>query len=120
MNRRIILAVLAVLVLGGLFLTLRPEPAVAPQDRTIDVSIEGSTMTPSRIEVLEGSTVTLRVRSDREIELHLHGVDQELEVGPKEPETLEFQADTTGDFPIEDHGTEEELGRLVISPREGG
>ena len=120
MSRQITLAVLALLVLGGLFITLRPEGSGAgPQARQFDVNIAGGAMTPSELSVREGDTVTLRVRADRELELHLHGYDKDLEVVPGETATLEFTADKTGSYEIEDHDAEDVLGRLNVQPREG-
>jgi hypothetical protein len=75
-----------VLILGGLFFLLRPDPpASVPRDRTIAVSIQGGKMSPAEISVNENDSVTLRVSSDRPMELHLHGYDVEQEVGPFGP-----------------------------------
>ncbi len=121
MSRQITLAVLALLILGGLFITLRPDASNAePQDVSFDVSITGDTMEPNEFAAREGDTVKLRIRADREVELHLHGYDEEVSVTEDSPATLNFEADKTGNWPIEDHETVEQLGRLVVQPREGG
>jgi cytochrome c oxidase assembly protein Cox11 len=111
--------VLAVLVLGGLFLTLRPGRQ-APAEHTFDLNIRGNTMSPSELSVREGDQVTLRITSDHELELHIHGVDKEVTVRPGQTETLQFEATPSGGWPIEDHDTDTGLGRLNIQPREGG
>ena len=102
-----------VLILGGLFFLLRPDtPAGVPRDRTIAVSIEGGEMSPAKISVNEDDSVTLRVSSDKPMELHLHGYDVE----PGQKASLRFRADLTGRFEIEDHESERELGVLQVRP----
>ena len=113
-----IVIALIVLVLGGLFFLLRPDtPSGVPRDRTIAVSIEGDEMSPAEIPVDEDDSVTLRVSSDRPMEIHLHGYDVEGEVGPGQKTSLRFEADLTGRFEIEDHESEKELGILQVRPR---
>ena len=118
MARSLILIAVIVLILGGLFFVLRPEsPSGVPQDRTFDVSIEGGEMSPAEISVIEGDSVTLRVRSDEPMELHLHGYNVEQDVEPGKNARLRFEADLTGRFEIEDHESERELGVLQVRPR---
>ena len=105
MARNLVLIAVIVLILGGLFLVLRPDNSSGvPRDRTFDVSIEGD-------------GVTLLVSSDEPMELHLHGYDVEQEVEPAEKARLHFEADITGRFEIEDHESESELGVLQVRPR---
>ena len=118
MARSIILIVVIVLILGGLFFLLRPDtPSGVPRDRTIAVSIEDGEMRPAEISVNEDDSVTLRLSSDRPMEIHLHGYDVEQEVEPRQKASLRFRADLTGRFEIEDHGSERELGVLQVRPR---
>lgn len=108
----------SVLVLGGLFLLLRPDaPDTAPTGRSMDLKIGEDGMRPEGVSVREGGRVTMSIRSDSEIELHIHGFDLEREVEPGETTDLSFEADLTGRFPMEDHETERELGVLVVEPR---
>ena len=116
-----ILIAVMVLILGGLFFLLRPDtPSGVPRDRTIAVSIEGGEMSPAEISVNEDDSVTLRVSSDRPMEIHLHGYDVEQEVGPGQKASLRFRADLTGRFEIEDHESEKELGVLQVRPGSEG
>jgi FtsP/CotA-like multicopper oxidase with cupredoxin domain len=119
LNRPIVIAVLVLVGLAGLFLALRPGPSQtgAPRESTIDLSVEDGAMTPEEIEVGEGDRVRLRVTSDEQMEIHLHGYDIEREVAPGGPATLSFEADLTGRFEIEDHESEEVLGVLIVQPR---
>lgn len=112
------LALASILVLGGLFVFLRPDrPAAAPEARSFELEIEGGGMEPAKVAVREGDRVTLSVTADRPTELHVHGCDLEEEVEPGPATTLFFEADSTGRFPIEDHGSGAELGVLVVEPR---
>jgi hypothetical protein len=106
------------LILGGLFVLLRPNtPAAGPQTREFDLRISDDVMEPSDVTVTEGDRVVLRISTDSPIEVHVHGYDIEQEAEPDEPARLSFEADLTGRFEIEDHETEEELGTLVVEPR---
>ena len=118
MTRAAIVMLAVVLVLGGLFLLLRPDtPNGGPQDRIFDVSIKGGEMSPGEISVNQGDTVTLRVSTDEPTELHVHGYDVEQEVEPGRDADIDFEADLTGRFEIEDHESEKELGVLQVRPR---
>jgi len=110
--------VVLVLVLGGLFFLLRPDtPEGGPQDRTFDVFIKDGEMSPEEVSVNQGDTVTLRVSADEPTELHVHGYDVGQEVEPGAEAEIDFQADLTGRFEIEDHEAERELGVLQVRPR---
>ena len=92
--RNLVVVLVTLIVLGVLFVLLRPQSS-AP----------------------EGDQVTLQIISDHPIEVHLHGYDLEEVVGAEEPGELSFEATMTGRFPIEDHDTEAELGTLLVQPR---
>ncbi len=116
--RLAILALISVLVLGGLFLILRPDqPTAAPGQRSFDLEIRGDGMSPDEVSVREGDRVTVNVTSDRLVEIHVHGYDLEREVEPGETADLSFEADLTGRFPMEDHEAEKEIGVLIVEPR---
>jgi hypothetical protein len=117
-TRAAIVVLVVVLVLGGLFFLLRPDTQEGgPRDRSFEVSIEDGEMSPEEISVHRGDTVTLRVGTDEPTELHVHGYDVEQEVEPGEGAKIDFEADLTGRFEIEDHETEKELGVLQVRPR---
>lgn len=113
-----VLALISVLILGGLFVILRPDPdETSPEKRSLGVEIEDGNMKPGQISVHEGDEVTLNVTSNRPVEMHVHGYDLEVEIEANEPTRISFVADLTGRFPIENHDTEAELGALVVEPR---
>jgi hypothetical protein len=112
------LAPISVLVLGGLFLILRPDPpAATPAERFFDLEIRGDTMSPEEVSVREGDRVNMSFTADNPVEIHVRGYDLEREVKPGEATELSFEADLTDRFPMENHETEAELGVLVVEPR---
>ena len=112
------LALISVLVLGGLFLILRPDPpAAAPAERSFDLDIKGDAMSPEEVSVREGDRVNMSFTADGPVEIHVHGYDLERQVEPGEATELSFEADLTGRFPMENHETETDLGVLVVEPR---
>jgi hypothetical protein len=118
LTRAAIVVLVVVLMLGGLFFLLRPDTlGGGPQDRTFGVSIKDGEMSPEEISVNHGDTVTLRISTDEPTELHVHGYDVKQEVEPGREGEIDFEADLTGRFEIEDHESEKELGVLQVRPR---
>ena len=122
--RNLIVVLVTLIVLGVLFVLLRPESSAPEssdvgetQEQPVALAINGNNMSPDEVSVTEGDQVTLQIISDHPIEIHLHGYDLEEVVGAEEPGELSFEATMTGRFPIEDHNTEAELGTLLVQPR---
>lgn len=69
---------------------------------------------PGRAEVPVGETFRLQVTSDVADELHLHGVDDVVQLVPGEPATVEFTADEPGLYEVETHDTGLLLTQLVV------
>lgn len=92
MSRTLVTIFLVIHSLGELFFVLRPDPTDPddappaesttdePRERVYDVAIQGDTMSSSEIDIEEGDQVTLRLTSDRPLEVHVHGYDLEKEV----------------------------------------
>lgn len=117
MTHRLALLLVAAVLLGGLFLVLRPSPpSSGPQVRTVEAVLRGASLAPAEIVVSEGDQVTLRITSDRPARVHLHGYDLEQDVSPDGPVALTFQATLAGRFEIEDATSEQTLGTLVVQP----
>ena len=95
------------------------DPSGEQADVTIDVTVANGKVNPSgaTIKVKAGQTVLVKVISDADDELHIHGYDVEREVEPGQEAKLHFKADLTGRFEIEDHESEKELGVLQVRPR---
>jgi FtsP/CotA-like multicopper oxidase with cupredoxin domain len=98
--------------------TTSPTPAknVAENVVAVDVTITGGQVEPppGRVEVRQGQTVRITVTSDEHDELHVHGYDLELELLPGDPRTIEFVADQTGLFEVENHHSGLQLFQLMV------
>ena len=115
----VIVAVVVVLFLaGGAYLLFGRGSGAAAQTRTFDVTVSGSTMTPSQIAVHEGDRVTLSFTIDKPEEVHLHGYDIMFSAEqPGQKVTKTFTADKTGSFDIEIEQTSTQIGSLRGDPR---
>ena len=103
------------------------SPAAArqnPEPRVIEVVAKRFAFAPSRIEVTEGETVRLVVRSGDGIhglQIKKFNVSEEIRRGAT-PVTIEFTANAVGEFEIAcsefcGKGHEEMRGKLVVLPR---
>jgi hypothetical protein len=85
---------------------------------TIDITIANGKVSPNaeKIDVAQGTTVTLNVTSDADDEIHAHtaGDGYELEVKAGEPATGSFVAADTGSFEIESHHLEKVIAILNV------
>ena len=68
-----------------------------------------------RIEVAQGDLVALRVASDAIDEIHVHGYDHFIDVGPGEDTEFIFTADIPGRFEIEFEVSKAFIAELVVS-----
>ncbi|MGH8867011.1 MAG: hypothetical protein ACRDYU_03310 [Actinomycetes bacterium] len=122
---------LAVAVLATIGLTLggcaESPDAASPDDaasrppsaahETVRVRLENGEITsdtPSRVAVSQGDTVRIAVRSDASDGVHVHGYDEEIEVEPGKPATLDLTADQTGLFEVETHESGLLLFQLLV------
>jgi hypothetical protein len=69
-----------------------------------------------KITVKKGDEVTIRATAKTADELHVHGYDKEIEIPAGKTVTLRFRANIDGAFPIELHGSDEQIGELVVNP----
>lgn len=104
MLKNLALAAVSILILGGLFVALRPAPTASePEEREIEVEVdEEGMMDPDEISVGEGDTVSLLFSTERPNPVHLHGYDIHGDVEDGEAE-MSFEADLTGRFEIMEH-----------------
>jgi hypothetical protein len=123
---RIALAVLAVLVCAGLWFVFRPPAAPVaavaapvPTEKAVEFVIhDGKRISgPESFRVRQGEHVTLRIESNANDELHLHGYDLKLAIRAGEPATLQFVASRSGRFGLELHKHHSELGALEVYPQ---
>lgn len=119
--RLLVVFVLPVLLLAG---ACGPEESATPkaspngQVKTLTATISKGAVSPNaeRVEVEAGTTIKITATSDMKDTLHVHGYDKAVELTPGKPGTLEFVADTTGEFEIESHGTDKLIYQLVVQP----
>jgi hypothetical protein len=80
-------------------------PAHGDNAKTVDITIKnGQVVGKKSARVTRGDTVVLRWRSDKRLELHLHGYDVTATVNPGSPAEMKIVARATGRFPVEVHG----------------
>ncbi len=95
-----------------------PSASASAAGLTIDITIADGKVTPNaeKIDVAQGTTVTLNVTSDQDDEIHAHtaGDGYELEVKAGEPATGSFVAADTGSFEIESHHLEKVIAILNV------
>jgi hypothetical protein len=95
-----------------------PPPAEAQQlkNRTFNLDIvDGRLAIENRtIRVTQGDQLDLVWTTDKPAELHLHGYDMRLNVIPKQPTRMNFEANTTGRYPFTVHGTGGHHGRALL------
>ena len=90
----------------------------SPSGLTIDITIANGKVEPNaeKIDVAQGTTVTLNVTSDADDEIHAHtaGDGYEIEVKAGEPATGSFVAADTGSFEIESHHLDKVIAILNV------
>jgi uncharacterized cupredoxin-like copper-binding protein len=117
-DRRILLAIVAIVAIGGIFFVAQAQSAPhAAQHRTFQLRVvHGTSMTPSALSAAQGDTITLAVSADNKFELHLHGYNRMLELEPGKTATLKFKADAAGSFEMENEDLGHHLGTLTVNP----
>lgn len=96
-----------------------PAEAESSPGLVIDVSIDGSSVTPmnERFDAVVGEPVTLRVNSTVEDELHVHSVpDNSFEVAAATDQIFEFTVDVPGTVAIELHESGKTVATLLVRP----
>ena len=137
MKRLALVLLSTVALLAGLYVYLRPQPAPPPPSAQANaappagvanagaasrmefaLTVAGGQLVsgPAVIEVAQGTEVTIRIRSDRADELHLHGYDLRVRFDANQPAELRFTADKSGRFEYELHGSHRDLGALEVRP----
>lgn len=138
-----LLPLIAIAVLTGLFLWMRPAPppvlvaTPAPAETTAAVPVVNPPVPaapaaqlfelvvrdkkllsgPAVLSVAEGTSVTLRITVDHHDELHLHGYDLTLKLPTAQAAELSFVADKSGRFEYELHHSHVDLGVLEVQPQ---
>ncbi len=91
--------------------------APAPANlQVLEISIENgrARLAQNTLRVRQHDAVELRWRSDRAIELHLHGYDIHAAVGPQAPATMRFSARLAGRFAVAEHRKAAHSHRAIV------
>lgn len=141
--RQIIILILAVILLGGMFVflrsrrqTVRVSPANNPSstssaqvssssaqqnssEKVFNLVIKNKKVTSGgeTLQASEGDNVTINITADELEEFHLHGYDKAVDIFPNKQVSLNFKADLTGRFPFELEKSKTDLGVLEVQPR---
>ena len=97
--------------------TTEEKPPPAPRVETIRIRGGKPAGGAKTLRYERGDTIRLRFTSDEPGEVHIHGFDNEFEVGPGGARLVNFKANLEGIFEIEDHESGELLAKLEISPK---
>lgn len=92
------------------------RPATCDGPIVLDLTLDADSLTPSEVAVCRDQEVTLRVASEVDGVIHLHGYDDQVGATPVTAgETLElrFTAARSGQFPIELHPEDDPRGIAV-------
>jgi hypothetical protein len=139
-NGSLVIAVLGIIALAVLFFIFRSNQTATQinQFQSPAASIEestGSGMQSSKkvfelvvkdnklvsgsetLTVNQGDNVTIKITSDTDGELHLHGYDKSVEFKKGAMSELSFVAALTGHFPFELEDTKTEIGALEVLPK---
>ena len=94
-----------------------PTTAAPAAPRVLDVRYTGGEVSgvDSRVPVELGEQVVLRVTSDVEDEVHVHGYDLDLALVPGRPAEVTFTADIAGVYEVELHDARRPLFQLRVS-----
>jgi hypothetical protein len=117
---------LAIAVLCGSYLILKSwldvshNTALRKRNYILSVSSKESLVSQPLLVATQGDAVCLIVSSIRDAELHVHGDEKSVGIGPERVSTLTFVVDHAGSFPIHVHerdGTMLQLAVLEVQPR---
>jgi plastocyanin len=114
---RIVIIVVVIVVFAGVagVLIVR-QTGGGGQNRTFNVTVNGSTMSPSSMQAKQGDTLTFTVTTDKAEEIHLHGYDIMFAGQPGKAVSKTFKADRTCTCDIEIESSSTHLGDLTVRP----
>jgi FtsP/CotA-like multicopper oxidase with cupredoxin domain len=100
--RAVVAALPFALAMTGFLLPASSEGA----ERHFELALENGKLAESAptLKVAQGDEVVLDLRSDRDVELHLHGYSLKFELAAGKPAAWRFAVPTSGRFPLAVHG----------------
>ena len=115
--RRVSPVVLAVVSALAAALLLASCGDDGPKDREFSIDYVSGQASDRVFKAKQGDQVTIKIKSDSEGEVHLHGYDIEADMEAGGTLGITFEARVTGRFLIEEEHTETVMGYLEIEPR---
>ncbi len=115
----LVIIVLVALLCGAWYYlcgTTGPASEPSAKEFTLKVANKKLVSGPDILTAKVGDTVTIKITSDIEEELHLHGYDKSVDLSPNQEATLSFVADASGRFPYELEKSKTEIGALEVQP----
>ncbi len=132
--------IIAVVLLGGLFYFFKSQnqtpnySGLASSPSSAETSSSSAQLSSSKnfelvvksrklvsgsetISVTQGDDVVIKITSDEDEELHLHGYDKSVDLQKDTPTELKFNANLTGRFPYELEKSKTEIGALEVLPK---
>jgi hypothetical protein len=95
------------------------QPVPADNARLVELKVQQGRLVlgPEVIKLTEGDKLTLRVTSDTDDEMHLHGYNLHLDLTAGQAGELTLTANRSGRFEYELHHAHRTLGALEVYPR---
>ena len=94
----------------------KPEKPPEPELPVVEVKDGKPVGGAQELEFESGEEARFEVVADAADELHFHGYDLYIEVGPGKPTEVEFDAAIEGLFELESHTTGELLAEVSVVP----
>lgn len=129
LSLRVLFGLTAVLVVAALWLAFKPVPVVKEEaamqvaipaaEKSFEIVVKDGKLAgaPEKMQVRVGDQVTLRIQSNANDELHVHGYDLKLRIKAGELATLQFAATRSGRFELELHRRHTPAGALEVYPK---
>ncbi len=109
------LLLVSAIALAGCVSENRPEDCDA-DERTIELTVSAGALEPDDPAACRGQLVTLVIDSEVDGVFHIHGLDAVVPattIAAGEELTIEFEATTSGQFPIELHPVDDPQGVTI-------
>lgn len=130
---KVIIFIVGIFVIVGLYFLVKPnsgnntkpsvENKVVSKDsnkvKNFEISFKNKKVSVQSnvLQVNEGDRVVIKVSSDEDEELHLHGYDLSVELSKDQPRELSFIASHSGRFGLELHHNELEIATVEVMPK---
>lgn len=96
--------------------TATTSASPTPAGRTLTIRVKGSTITPApaTVDLAVGESLTIRVTSDHEDTLHIHGFEVEKALAPGKATPVTVTGTQPGVYEVETHHPELRLLKIAV------